>query len=448
MNNVERGCHLTTEQVGRWFFMNPRPMLVLSAAVAVLRPVPSTHAQGPPDIEWEAATPSGIANNIQGVGWSPDGSGRVAFGSSDRWMRTRRADNGVLVYSVLQPLHSATADQTIYSNDGGYIAVHNSGGGIGYRVHRAVDGVFLGMLAATVGADGLVRFAPDAQLTNAVGGDGTLSRWRFADFRVVFTVGSGYQLTNTTFNFSPDGALESAAKQGTITIRRRNDASIVRVIAGGQPQGVTSVAFTPDSTGIAAWSANPNRVTLWRISDGIALMNFPGTAPEEGVGAIRFTTDGARMVTTGYLPFVDGDGLWQQKGVIRFWRVADGVLQQSYDTHTGIGVTSPVAWSADGSRFAYGTYEGAAVVARTPPEPGANATNLVAFCSLRLLPGGDALLQQSGMAGTTYHVEVTTNLITWREVGVVTAASSGYCEFLDTNCYGCPRKYYRSWRSR
>ena len=118
--------------------------------------------------------------------------------------------------------------------------------------------------------------------------------------------------------------------------------------------------------GIAAWAANPNQTTLWRISDGAVLMRFAGAAPEEGVGAIRFTPDWTRLVTTGYLPFVDPDGLWDQKGVIRFWRVADGMLRQVYDARTGLGVTSPVAWSPDGTRFAYGTYEGTAVVARTP----------------------------------------------------------------------------------
>lgn len=344
-----------------------KPNYIFSmAALAATCLVSSALAQGAPDIVWEAATPSGLGNSIQGVGWSPGASGRVAVGSTDRWMRTRQAGNGTLVYSVLQPIRSGSADQTIYSSDGVFLAVHNSSGGLGYRVHRAADGVFLGLLTVTVDAYGLVRFAPDAQLLAAVGGDGTLSRWRIADFTVVFTVGTGYQRTTTTFNFSPNGAYQSAANRASIKIQRRTDGSTVRVLAGGPAQSFTPVAFTPDSTRIAAWAPAPNQTTLWRISDGVVLMRFAGAAPEEGVTALRFTPDGTRLVTTGYLPFVDADGLWDQNGVIRFWRVADGSLRQMYDAHTSLGVTSPVAWSPDATRFIYGTYEGDAVVARTP----------------------------------------------------------------------------------
>src|SRR5256885_2103436 len=176
--------------------MKPYSILILSVVATGFHGVSPARGQGAPDIVWEAATPSGLGNSIQGVGWSPAASGNVAVGSTDRWFRTRRANDGVLLYSVLQPIHAGSVNQTIYSTNGEFIAVHNSGGGLGYRVHRAVDGVFLGTLTVTVDGQGLVRFAPDAQLSSSVGGDGTLSRWRAADFTVVFTVGSGYQNTN------------------------------------------------------------------------------------------------------------------------------------------------------------------------------------------------------------------------------------------------------------
>lgn len=340
--------------------------LRLGVAAAALSAATSIAAATAPSVVWEIPTPNTLANSIQGVSWSPAASGNVAVGSTDRWVRTRRAADGGLVYSVLQPHRSGGADQVIYSTDGAYLAVHNSSGGLDYRVHRAADGVFLGLLTVTLDSKGLIRFAPDAQLLAAVGGDGTLSRWRVSEFNVVRTIGSGYTRTTTTFDFSADGAYQSAASKGSITIQRRSDGSTVRVLAGGSTSGASAVSFSLDSTRIAAWASSPNRTTLWRISDGAVLMRFPGAAPEEGATAIRFTPDGTRLVTTGYLPYVDPNGLWQQKGVIRFWRISDGALRTEYDTHTGIGVTSPVAWSPDASRFAYGTYEGAAVVVRTP----------------------------------------------------------------------------------
>ena len=422
--------------------MKPGSTFILAALVAACF-FPTAQGQGAPDVVWEAVTPNTLANSIQGVGWSPAGSGQVAFGSTDRWLRTRDATSGVLAYSVLQPIRSGGANQTIYSTDGAFLAVHNATGGLDYRVHRAANGVFLGTLTVTVSGEGLVRFAPDTNLLAAVGGDGTLSLWRVESFTVSVTIGSGYARTNATFNFSPDGLLQSAASQGTITIRQRSDGQIVRVLNGGLAQGSTPVSFTPDSTRIAAWNDKPNGVTLWRISDSARLMTFAGSATNEGVGAIRFTPDGGHLITTGYLPFVDSAGLWQQKGVIRFWRVSDGSLRQMYDGRTGIGVTSPIAWSPDATRFAYGTYEGIAVVARTPAVIQASPV----LAGIQMLADGNVLLSQSGTPGAAYHVEATTNLFVWREVGTATANFSGYYEFLDTNCHGCSLKFYRFWKS-
>lgn len=345
--------------------LNSMTLVAVLGATCLLSALP-TVAGNAPDVVWEVPTPSGLGNAIQGVGWSPASSGRVAVGSTDRWVRTRQANGGALFYSILQPPHSGSANQTIFSLDGVYLAVHNSSGGLGYRIYRAADAFFLGKLTVTIDANSIVHFAPDAQLSASVGASGTVSRWRFADFTVVQTLGSGYQHTTTVFNFSPNGAYQSAAIQGKITIRRTSGGATVRVISGGSTQGFTPAAFTPDSSGIAAWASGTNETTLWRISDGAVLMHFADGVPEEGIGSIRFTPDGARLVTTGYLPFVDSQGLWQQKGVIRFWRVADGALRTMYDARTGIGVTSTIAWSRDASQFVYGTQEGTAVVARTP----------------------------------------------------------------------------------
>src|SRR4051794_20347811 len=152
-----------------------------------------TSAAGAPDIVWEVPTPNGLANSIVGVGWAPGASGQTAMGSTDRWLRTRQGSNGALIYSILGPQHSSGGDQTIYSTDGQFLAVHNRGRGTDYRVYRAADGLFLGMINVTFDANGIAQFTADAQLQGSAPPDGTMTRWHFDEFTVVTATGTGYQ---------------------------------------------------------------------------------------------------------------------------------------------------------------------------------------------------------------------------------------------------------------
>lgn len=339
-----------------------RMLTAIAIALTVATTAHQARAQGAPDVVWEVATPSGLGNHVGAVAWAPGGGSSVAVGSSDRWMRQRRASDGGLTYSILQPHRSGGVSQLLYSTDGTYTGVQNQSSTLGFRVQRTSDGAFVGSIVGTVGQNGLVSFAPDATLQASTGGDGTLSRWRFSDLTVFRTTGSGYDKVLTTFNFSPNGALQTAASKGAITVQRRSDGSIVRMLTAG-----SVLSFSPDSSMLAAWSANPNEIVLFSTSTWSVLRRLRTPQQSDGVTAVRFTRDGLRVVATGYYPYVDASGLWQQKGTIRFWRVSDGVLLRTYDQRTDIGVTSPVAWSPDGTRFVYGLYNGTAAVARTPP---------------------------------------------------------------------------------
>src|SRR2546429_3135444 len=75
--------------------MRRNSISILAALTAMcLRDVSSAVAQSAPEVVWEAATPSGLANSIQGVGWSPGTSGRVAGGATGRRGGTAPAGNG------------------------------------------------------------------------------------------------------------------------------------------------------------------------------------------------------------------------------------------------------------------------------------------------------------------------------------------------------------------
>jgi WD40 repeat protein len=335
-------------------------LLAFGLAVAT-----GAQAQSAPQIVWSVPTPSGLSNSIVGVAWSPAG-GRVAVGSTDRWARARTASNGALQWSTLQvPIGSGTADQMIFSNDSALVAVHNSGQGWTFRVHRAADGVFIGKLVGTLQPNNIATFAPDAQLASATG-DATFNNWRLSSFATVKVIGSGYKKIATSFVFSPDGALQASATQGTITVQRRSDGATMLTLTGGNLRSTTPMAFSPDSATLAEYQTNPNETTLFRISDGAVLRHFPNQPSNEGVVAVRFSPGGTRLVTTGWRAFEGSDGLWDQVGTIRFWRVSDGALRHNFEAGTGIGVTSPVAWNPGFTRFAYGTYEGRAVVAVVP----------------------------------------------------------------------------------
>jgi WD40 repeat protein len=345
--------------------MKKRTISFLAAlALTSLGGITSAFAQGAPDIVWEVPTPSGLGNSIVGVGWAVGMPGQVAMGSTDRWLRTRQASDGALVYSVLGPQHSRGGDQTIYSTDGTLLAVHSIDKGLDYRVYRAVDGAWLGTILVSFDNNSIVQFTPDAQLVASIGGK-VMARFRLEEFSVIFSTGSGYRTTTTTFNFSPKGVYQSIISKGDITIKLRKDGSTFSSFHGGSIRGFTPANFTPDGAAIAAWDGDSNQTTLWRVADGAVLMEFPDAVPEEGIGAIRFSPDGARLITTGYMA-MNPTGTWEQFGIIRFWRVADGVMRHQFDQHTSIGVTSPIAWSPDASQFLYGTYGGAVAAAHTP----------------------------------------------------------------------------------
>ncbi|HEX5009479.1 MAG TPA: hypothetical protein VFY71_03685 [Planctomycetota bacterium] len=335
-------------------------MKTLLATGSLLLAVASVAAaQTAPAIVWSAPTPGLGANDVAAVAWSPTDDG-LAVGSSDRWFRLRVASTGELLYSILEPKNSGGPGNIIFSDDGQLIGVRNQSSGLGIRVQRMTDGLFLGSIVGTVGANGLVSFAPDSMLVATIGP--SLAMWDFSELTLHQVTGSGYQKVFTDFDLSPDGRLQAASSKGFITVRRTSDGKVLKVLRGKSP-----VKFSHDSSLLSAVNTTPvNEVVIWKTGTWSILHQLVAPSAEESSGNLRFTPDDQRLVATGYSPYLDGQGLWQQNGFIRFWSVATGAELVTYDAQTDLAVTSPVAFSPDGSQYAYGLYDGTVAVATTP----------------------------------------------------------------------------------
>jgi hypothetical protein len=343
--------------VTRWV---RRVFALVSASLLLLLTTAGGASAQAPVVVWMAPNPGMLATNAGAAAWSPSGT-RVATGLLDRWMRMRDALTGEEKFASLQPHRSGGVVNLTFSNDSQFVAVGNQSGTGTFRVYTVSNGTFLGTLVATIDSTGILRFAPDAQLAPSPAGN--LAIWRTTEVTVFSVTGSGYDKVTTARNISPNGIYQTAAtSKGTITIQRTTDGSIVRTLTGAG----TRPAFSPDSLSIAYWTASPNIITVYRISDQ-AKQTFAIPGGADGGVLPRFTPDGTRLVGSGYLPFLKPDGTWDQKGVIRFWRISGGVQPfMTYDQETSLAVTTPVVFKSDSSQFLYGRYDGAFVVATTP----------------------------------------------------------------------------------
>jgi hypothetical protein len=52
-------------------------------------------------------------------------------------------------------------------------------------------------------------------------------------------------------------------------------------------------------------------------------------------------------------------------------------------------------------------------------------------------------LQFTGAAGQNYRVNASSNLVTWKELGVALQVGSGLFQFADTNATAHPVRFYR-----
>ncbi len=256
------------------------------------------------------------------------------------------------------------------------------------RFWNASQGNFLGSINTGIETT-TMALSPDGQLLALPGPNNTIYIYRTSDRGLNQTlVGHTDEITGLAFshdgNFLASGAFFNGSND-RIKLWNLSTGSVVRELSGQFLFGpFTGINFSGGDAFVAA--SCEGTPAVWRVSDGAFIRSFPA------IGSARFSPDGTFLVIGSDPVRVYRTSDWTQVATltnqsqafaftpsgeylaaaggseIQFWRTSDWTLQLLYDQelgYEGFGVRS-LAFSSDGSHFAYGRWDALVAVATNP----------------------------------------------------------------------------------
>jgi len=304
--------------------------------------------------------------------WQTDSGGTVLAYSADGKMllagtRLFAAADGTFLRDFVLPYNGGGPNSVALSPDGQYAAIGIQSFNQNLDVFRADGTLVAGRISAHSNGTTAVTFSPDGHLLATGGRDGTAKIWHLPDMTLIRTLngGVGYRPRVFAVAFTLDGAMLAVGGQGGVVFYRVADGELVRELVGAASTRTLSISpdnqFISNGTNVIDQQGQcaDCAVKTWRIADGTLLQVIDARNNEP----ISIALSGDQHIIAA-----GSEDRFQSNGLLRFWQFSSGALLLSYnvgDGSTGSYVTS-IAYSPDGSFFAYASTNLHVVVARNP----------------------------------------------------------------------------------
>ena len=372
---------------------------------AVLRDIESGQVRQVFDVGWSRRTdepplPTAV-NTVTALAISPDGS-RLLTVDADQTVQLWEVETGQRVTTLErytdQVFYSDHVSAVAFSGDGQTMARARLDGTV--RLWDGATGRVVATLSAQTNGVTSISLARDGSCVVTASADDRVARlWNVgrAELLQSFAAGELVQVVA----FAPDEAavvvasqLWDEAQRAWVGHVRWYDPKTGEVLHAleGHPEGVNSLAFSPDGSQLITGQSD-GTARLWEVASGRLLLtlNHPGS-----VDSALFTPDGSRVLTrTGG----DHPGVW-------LWDIATGELRRRFEGYTR-EITS-VAFSPSGGQVVTGARNPGAVwlwdAATGDLLHSFDQTNEVS--SVAFSPDGTRLLVGGSQPGGTTNQEV------------------------------------------